>query len=455
MDPAVSWTLFALGIGVIGYYYYTENRRRTARAREIGGRRRGSQPRLEAKEKKSRGRDSGSDFVASDPAEVSPAGSGTEGAKKRKTVKKQPSKLSYSSAVDLGSNRVNEETEEQEDEGMSNADFAQQFLKKQIGTDLKKPAGPADKQRTKKQNKSPKSASQPTNGQALQPNGANAAQQRSAASSTTGADADDDLSPAYSPQLGAMSNDMPSAADVSDMLEAPVKGPSVLNITAPANLQPTRQPKQPKSVQEPESKRQRQNRKKKEEQKVLREETEKERRILLEKQLRTVREAEGRPAKNGLGISKAPTSSVWSKTAEINGGLKAPLSSPNQNDTPLLDTFDDSQSSGNGAASNSGLDANESSPQAASTSTFTSNTDLPSEEEQLRIISEMDGDNAWSTVNKGGKSRKSKPVGFTTSVLNESGSFDDSKNPKSKQQPASKFAALDVEHSTEEASNLE
>ena len=451
MDPVVSWTLFGTGVAAIGYYYYTENQKKIARAREIGGRRRSSHPRLVGKERRTKGKDSGSsDHVASDSTDVpSPAGSGNEGVRKRKANKKQPSKLSHSSAIEAGSNTLNQQSEEEGDEGMDNAEFAQQIMKKQVGTDLKKSAGPADKQRSKKQSNSPKVPQHPTNGSALEPHSPANLQQPSAASSTTGADADDDLSPANSPHMEASSNDMPSAGDISDMLEAPGKGPSVLNITAPATPQPVRQPKQPKPVHEPETKRQRQNKKKRDEQKALREEDEKERRRLLEKQLRTVREAEGRPAKNGLGISKAPASSPWSKTAEINGGLKASLSSPNQSDVPLLDTFDDSQSSANGAASASGLDANESSPQAGSTSTFTSNTDLPSEEEQLRIISEMDSDSAWNTVNKGGKSRKAKPAASATSVPK------DSTSSKANQQPASKYAALDVEHSTEEASNLE
>ena len=454
----MSWALFGTGVVAIGgYYYYTENQKKIARAREVGGRRRSSQARMDSKEKRTKGRDSGSsDHVVSDSADVpSITGGVIEGAKKRKGNKNQPSKLSQSSAIDV---KVEPSTdfEEQEDEGMDNTAFAEQFSSKQTGTDLRKPPGPADKQRSKRQGKHNKATSQTTNGTALMPNRIENPQQPSAASSTTGADADDDLSPVYSPELGATSNTMPSAADVSDMLEAPAKGPSVLNITASANPQPVKQPRQQKPVQEPETKRQRQNRKKKEEQRLLREEAEKERRVLLERQLRTVREAEGRPAKNGLGVSKTPASNPWSKSMEINGGLKAPPSSANQSDTPLLDTLDDGQSSAYGAASVSASGANgESSPQAASTSTFTSNTDMPSEEEQLRIISEMDSDNAWSTVNKGGKAKKNKAVTAAETVPNNSTSFDKAKNRNGNQQPASKFAALDVEHSTEEPSNLE
>ena len=453
----MSWVLFGTGVAAAGGYYYTQSQKKIARAREVAGRRRGSQARADSKEKRTKGKDSGSsDYVASDSAEVlSAAGSGAEVAKKRKGNKRQPSKLVQSSAMDV-SVEQKAEIDEGEDEGMNNAEFAQQFSSKQVGTDLKKSAGAAEKQKSQKQGKHNKASSEAPNGNPLMPNGMANLQQPSTASSTTGADADDDLSPANSPELGATPATISSGVDVSDMLEAPTKGPSILNITAPANPQPVRQPKQQKPVHELETKKQRQNRRKKEEQKAAREADEKERRVLLEKQLRTVREAEGRPAKNGLGISHAPASNAWNKTANVNGGLKVPLSSVNQSDTPLLDTYDDSQSSRNGAASLSVLAVDEgSSPQATSTSTFTSNTDLPSEEEQLRLISEMDSDNAWSTVNKGGKAKKNKA---TTAFANAPSNMSSPNKPmhrQGNQEPPSKFAALDVEHSTEEPTNLE
>lgn len=452
MEPWVSWVLFGTGVAAAGGYYYTQSQKKIARAREVAGRRRGSQARTDSKDKRTKGKDSGSsDHVASDSTDFPFAtGNGVDGAKKRKGNKKQPSKLAQSSVVEVNNERKPEDDED-EDEDINNAEFARQFSSTQVGTDLKKSAGPAEKQRSRKQGKHNKFVSEDTNGSALMPSEAANPQQPSAASSTTGADADDDLSPANSPELGATSTTRSSGMDVSDMLEAPMKGPSVLNITAPTNPQPTRQPKQQKAVQELETKKQRQNRKKKEEQRALREEDEKERRILLEKQLRTAREAEGRPAKNGLGISNASASNAWKKSANINGGAKAPLPSVNQTEAPLLDTFDDSQSSGNGATSLSAL-ANDggSSPQAPSTSTFTSNTDLPSEEEQLRLISEMDSDNTWNTVNKGGKPKKNKAA-----IASENGPNKMNSHKQENQRPSSKFAALDVEHSTEESTNLE
>lgn len=57
------------------------------------------------------------------------------------------------------------------------------------------------------------------------------------ASSTTGAEADDDLSPAASPQVNATS----SAGYVSDMLEAPAPGASVLRVTGNVETEPKKQ----------------------------------------------------------------------------------------------------------------------------------------------------------------------------------------------------------------------
>ena len=448
MNPIISWALFiTVTGGAGGYYYYTEQQKKVARsarsAREE--QKRGPKARADNKGKGKKEIESGSDHVVSDVADSSSrsaTASGTEPVKKRKAAKKQPSKLAQSSAVEVSEpNGVNEE---QEHEGMDNADFARQLSKMQAGTDLKKPAGPGEKQKSKKQGKGNKASKEEANGSTLMPNGTAQPQEQSTASSTTGADADDDLSPAYSPELGATSATTPSAADVSDMLEAPAKGLSVLNVIAPTKPQPVRQPKQQKQVQEPETKKQRQNRRKNEEKKAAREADEKERRVLLEKQLRTAREAEGRPAKNGLGISNAPSSNAWSvaKAANINVGLKASPATT-QNDAPLLDTFDEDQSfpeASGGAKENS-----------SQHQPLTSTSDIPSEEEQLRMISEIDSDNAWSTVQTGkGKKNKFAPSPTIPSknmgtANNKSSSTNKGSNQTKDKAPVSQFAALEVE----------
>ncbi|KAH7385748.1 hypothetical protein BKA66DRAFT_416088 [Pyrenochaeta sp. MPI-SDFR-AT-0127] len=205
------------------------------------------------------------------------------------------------------------------------------------------------------------------------------------AASTTGADADDDLSPVTSPTIAT--NKAPSGRDVSDMLGSQAAVPSVLSIK-PAE-KPGRAPKpQTQKVEAPqESKKQRQNRKKVEEAKAAREEEEKQRQALLEKQRRTAREARGEPAKNGLQAAKAPSSNPWT-TVPSRGAVQPPASAPRGQ---LLDTFE-------APSTTSSSDA----PTNGTAPTPGSLTSL-SEEEQLRLVMQ---DSAWTTVPKGGKKQR-------------------------------------------------
>src|SRR5206468_1295142 len=99
------------------------------------------------------------------------------------------------------------------------------------------------------------------------------------ASSTTGADADDDLSPAGSPASGAASLAAAKSVDISDMLEEPRAAPGVLRLTDPKGTMGKQKSKQaPRTFEVAETKKQRQNRLKREAQKAVNEESEKERR---------------------------------------------------------------------------------------------------------------------------------------------------------------------------------
>lgn len=196
------------------------------------------------------------------------------------------------------------------------------------------------------------------------------------ASSTTGADADDDLSPAASPEVSAT---VPSAGYVSDMLEAPAPGASVLRVTGNVESEPKKQKVQ--NFKQVETKKQRQNRLKNEARKQQVQEAEEQRRRLLEKQLHTARESERQEATR----SKPPTSSAWQTQGAkpvVNGSSQpapapaAPAAAPVQ----LLDTFDPSTTP----------------------------------EEQLRILESSNIDDDWTTVSskkvtkkKGGKAEES------------------------------------------------
>ncbi|KAL9131081.1 MAG: hypothetical protein Q9217_000904 [Psora testacea] len=385
MEPWQNWAIACVLISGAAYYYSTTGGQKkrpsgfkpyipkqTQRRNSWGSRNESKGKRKKEKEA------SGSDPAPEDTADVSAGsapGSETDAVRKRKGEKKQqPSKLAQSSTVEISI----------EEEGMDNLEFAKQLSDKMTGTSLKKPDRTQHK-KARGQAKRAEASMVGTNGNVPKPNGVMPLQENSTASSTTGADADDDLSSANSPELGATNDTTQSARDVSDMLEPPAKGPSVLILTEPVNPQPQRQPKAQKSVQESETKKQRQNRRKKEEQKAMREQAEKERLVALENQRRTVREAEGRPAKNGLGSSQAPSSNAWSSTSKA-GQTDTNLRPAALRDDPLLDTFEESTPS----TSAPGKHFNE----------------LPTEEEQMKILGEMESDNAWNTVSKGGKSKK-------------------------------------------------
>ncbi len=418
MDPWKSWSIVGVfGLGA-AYYYSQSGKSKRGRGRAPPlisteqSQRRGSDQRNDSKDKrKKKGKLSDtSDHLGSDVTEVSSASAqnnSTNGAvKKRKGGKKQPSKLSQSSAVDVSPEQgVGTENDIAEDEGMDNEEFARHLSGLKTGTSLKKPVAQTESKKTRKQGKRNEAPPQAMNGSASKTNGVASSQDMSTASSTTGADADDDLSPAVSPDLRATQATAPSSTDVSDMLEPAPKGPSILRITEPVNPQPARQPKAQKAAPEPETKKQRQNRQKNEEKKAMREQAEKERRALLEKQLRTAREAEGRPAKNGLNPSQLPSTNAWNKSVSAVTDSTGPATK--QSSVSLLDTFEDAPKSAatprstNGGANGMSVDEK------------VWNNDLPSEEEQIRIITEMDSDNAWSTVAKGGKSKKKSPAATT------------------------------------------
>ncbi|CAI7620372.1 unnamed protein product [Penicillium viridicatum] len=222
------------------------------------------------------------------------------------------------------------------------------------------------------------------------------------ASSTTGAEADDDLSPAASPAVNAT---VPSAGYVSDMLEAPAPGASVLRVTGNVENQPKKQKVQ--TFKEVETKKQRQQRLKNEARKQQVQEAEVERKKLLEKQLHTARESERREAAR----STAPAANAWQtkenaapvKTNVANGGSRpAPAVPTAPASHGLLDTFE--------------------SPAAPTPTKWAQN--LPSEEEQMRLLGAANGDDEWTTVSKkqpkkkGGKSDES--VSETSASENQS-----------------------------------
>jgi hypothetical protein len=214
------------------------------------------------------------------------------------------------------------------------------------------------------------------------------------ASSTTGAEGDDDLSPAPSPQVNAT----PSAGYVSDMLEAPAPAANVLRVTGNVENQPKKQKVQ--SFKEVETKKQRQNRLKNEARKQQVQEAEVERKKLLEKQLHTARESERREA-----ARSAPAANAWQtqeKKKPVTNGAHAAAApvAPVVPTSTVLDTFEEP----------------------AQPKKWAQN--LPSEEEQMRQLGVANGDDEWTTVSKkapkkkGGKTDES--VSETSASENQS-----------------------------------
>jgi hypothetical protein len=217
------------------------------------------------------------------------------------------------------------------DDEVDNREFARQLSNAKTGTLVAPKSQAGSKPKSVKQTQVKERLAETSSDNATAP------------SSTTGGDADDDQSPINSPNLSATTMASPVTNGVSDMLEKPAAGPSVLRVTSPTNPSQPKKEKMPATFETVETKKQRQNRKKAEAKKLQREEEEKERKVLMEKQRRTAREAEGRAAKDGSAFmaAKAPSAPVWtgSTPAAVKGNTPAPA-----NNFELLDTYEASSS---------------------------------------------------------------------------------------------------------------
>lgn len=400
LEPWQSWVLFGVGVSGAYIYYSRTGSRRRGRAGPARvpntTKRRTSQRRSSSLDT---GSGSGSSRQKHQPAldgEVEASASAPKPnkntkVKNRKGGNAKSSQAAQSSAIDLVTpQNVAGGSQDAQEEEIDNREFAKQMAGLKTGSSLSNNEGSKNKNKTKKQGKQAEMPLNSYNALAPQVNGVSGSKDISNPSSTAGADADDDLSPAVSPQLDA--TQAATSGDVSDMLEAPTKGPSVLRLTDVE--EPKRQSRPQKVVQEAETKKQRQNRRKKEEQRAAREENERERRVLLEKQLRSAREAEGRPAKNGMG--SAPATSAWNKPS-TNNIVSSSVPPPVSNGA-LLDTLDDASK-----PTTNGHPRERQNTAAADKEAW--HTKATSEEEQLRILSEMEGNGGWNTV-KAGKKRK-------------------------------------------------
>ncbi|KAH8808367.1 hypothetical protein F5884DRAFT_857903 [Xylogone sp. PMI_703] len=357
-----------LGLGAL-YFYITNIKDANKSRRPVGIKQvRSTEARKDAKPRKA------VKDVGSDSGDQS--GRASEKAQKKKTpqvaksdVEKEP----------LTGPRTGGKPER--DEEIDNKEFARQLSSAKAGTLLAPKPQNATRQKSVKQSRAQEKKVP------VETSSDNA----TAPSSATGGDADDDQSSLNSPELGATSAASPVSGDVSDMLEAPGQGPSVLRVTEPTGPARPKKEKTRAAFEQVETKKQRQNRKKAELKKQIREEEEKERKVLMEKQRRTAREAEGRPAKDGSAFlaSHPPSTSAWAA-----GSGAAKTSEPKH--VELLDTYEPSTKQA---------------PETIYSESELAGSDwqksLPSEEEQMRIAVE---DSNWSVVKGKERGKKKKTV---------------------------------------------
>ncbi len=269
-----------------------------------------------------------------------------------------------------------------DDDTVSNREFARQLSNVKQGTKFTGKAKEDTRQKSVKQSRAEELPTAVASGHVSVP------------SSTDGIDADDDRSSVASPVLAAI-----EAGNVSDMLEKPAPGPSVLRLTGTEDKTSDKS-KKSKAASEPlETKKQRQNRKKVELAKVEREEAEKERKVKQEAQRRLARQAEGRAAKDGSAFiaAQAKQSNAWTGSSSVNGSTAAAPASGANDFIPSqpLDTFDSNAVQ---------TDASKSSaPSYDKGEDWMSS--LPSEEEQMELLRSED---SWSTVKTKNRKKNKK-----------------------------------------------
>ncbi|KAM0723092.1 hypothetical protein Q7P37_001292 [Cladosporium fusiforme] len=369
----LGFAVLAGGLG--GYYYYTTKRSQPAPA---ANRRRStndfkSKPdrRMSVKE-----RDVGQSSAAS---EKEGKQSDASSSKKKKAPKKQQQQQQEKPKAEPTPEVVVQDDKPEKESDISMAQFAQGMTQARQGQKLSAPKSKENRVRTVKQ-----SSARDAPG---------LSSESSQAGGETGAEADDDLSPAASPAL--------NSGDVSDMLEPTRSGPASIRLTAPLNPQKQRAPKQAKE-QVVESKKARQNRKKVEERRIEREAEEKERKALEEKQRRAAREARGEPAKNGVPVARAPVNNPWEeKNAAAAATVQTGASVNGVSNGALLDTFDaESTGSSTGGLENS----------TAATSTTEANPAQYENEDALmaKAMKESEDESGWTTVSVGKKQQKKR-----------------------------------------------
>ncbi|KAI9869599.1 MAG: hypothetical protein M1830_005313 [Pleopsidium flavum] len=116
-----------------------------------------------------------------------------------------------------------------------------------------------------------------------------------------------------------------------------------------------------------------------------------------------------------MASSKPPPTSAWTTAVKPTSSYSpSSVGASTSYAAPLLDTFDE-KGSGKDETNNIGGDG-------VSATTKAWARDLPSEEDQLRMINEMNGDDGWNTVQKGRKGKtKAGNITATNSESSDGG----------------------------------
>ncbi len=442
MNTYISWTIFLAVLGALSWHYAGRpNLLNIIGSQELSPESSLQSPGASTRKSKANGKQGGTDNLtneANTPQQLRSAGGNVSKKRKIATPHKSGPEVAFSSSTG-GVSKQSAPISQKDEDIPDNTEFAKEMANARLGTkvvDSRKPD--ISKRERGPKNQGSLRTSDDTDSPSLS----------AAASSTTGADADDDLSPVASPPLPATSALATSiSGDISDMLARPIAGPSILRLTDPANPAPKAKAKQFSRTFEPaETKKQRQQRVKREAHRAQVEEAERERRRLMEKQIRGARMAEGSSAQTRTSAFKPPAQNVWfSGPADpLTGSTAAPSASS----LSLLDTFEPqhglatsvaqgvattplgsvtnrNMSADNGkAATGAAEEAVDAGTAEGPNSSENNGRDwakgLPIEEDQMRLIQESE--DSWTTVSKRDKKKASKlPIGKENDTSDASG----------------------------------
>jgi len=302
------------------------------------------------------------------------------------------------------------------DHSLEDSDFAAQLKKAQAGTNLQ----------SKSQQKSSGSAGRHVS--TLQPTKSEDMLSNTERSSTTGQDADDDMSSVESatPQLAS------SGRDISDMLDAPTAAPTTLRLTNVSSEQ--KKPKQSAKQFEPvQSKKKRNEQKRREDQKRENEESNRLWEQKKQEQLRTARMAAG-TSNQTKANAFIGTANAWQNKSQETQNAQNTASAA----ASFLDTFD---STGSKQTAETGQSASRSNDTNKPATSFYASTLAPqtgsntaaapaasrqgqqpesdwseqmSEQDQMQQLRKQQDDDAWESVTTK-KSKKTRRLENDTS----------------------------------------